>query len=214
MRPDRLLEVRSQERVLRRTVEQMVDSSLVVPSLHVLVPQVVAQLADVRKQFDFQVPEQFIDVPKNYSKDFRTLTLRCSLLEPQLEEQLVEVPTTVSVSSLSALEEQNVDIPVLRGRGGLLGRRGLQGFSQRQNSAAFLGAEHVDNPGCCGEGILEFFVLFTKIKKVGGGSALRSLVHPCRRSAGLAVAPGGFLGGRSWWHVDAVAFWPVVLSVQ
>ena len=128
-RPDELLEVRSQERVLRRTVEQMVDSSLVVPSLDVPAPQVVAQLADVLKQFDFQVPEQVIDVPKNYPEDFRTRTFRCSLLEPQLEAQLVEVPTTVSVSSLSALVEQNVDIPVLRGRGGLVGRRGLQEFS-------------------------------------------------------------------------------------
>ena len=33
-------------------------------------------------------------------------------------------------------------------------------------------------------------------------------------SAGLAVAFGGLLGVRSWWHVDAFAFWPVVPSVH
>ena len=93
MRPDRLFEVRPQERNQRRTVEQMVDSSLVVPSLDIPVPQMVAQLADVLKQFDFQVPEQVIDVPKIYLEDFRTRTFRSSLLEPQMAEQLVEVPT-------------------------------------------------------------------------------------------------------------------------
>ena len=53
--------------------------------------------------------------------------LRC--WEPQLAEQLVEVLTIVSVSSLRAHVEQNEDIPVPRGRGKLVGRRGLQGFS-------------------------------------------------------------------------------------
>ena len=45
---------------------------------------------------------------------------------PQKAEQLVEVPTIASVSSLRALVEQNEDIPVPRGRGGLIGRRGLR----------------------------------------------------------------------------------------
>ena len=123
----------------------MVNNSLVVPSLDVPVPQMVEQLADVLKQFDVQVPEQVIDVPKIYPEDFGTRTFRISLLEPQLAEHL-EVLTIVSVSSLRALVEQNEDIPVPRGRGGLVGWQGLQGFSQGQNSAVFLGAEYVDIP--------------------------------------------------------------------
>ena len=47
-RPDRLLDVSGpQERVQRRTMEQLVDSPLVVPSLDAPVPLPVEQLADV-----------------------------------------------------------------------------------------------------------------------------------------------------------------------
>ena len=64
MRSDRLLEVRSQERVQRRTVEQDVDSSLVAPSLDNPVPQMENQLLDVCRQLDVFTPEQAIEVPK------------------------------------------------------------------------------------------------------------------------------------------------------
>ena len=63
-RPDRLYEVRPQERDQRNTVEQIVDTVLYVPSLHVPVPQMENQLVDVCRLFDVLVPEQAIEVPK------------------------------------------------------------------------------------------------------------------------------------------------------
>ena len=64
-------------------------------------------------------------------------------LVQQTAEQLVEVPTIVSVSSLHVLVEQIVDIPVPHGRDG---RGGLQGLRPGQNPTAFGGAEYVDIP--------------------------------------------------------------------
>ena len=72
-----------------------------------------------------------------------TVLQRSSLQEPQLAEQLVEVPTIVSVSSLRALVEQNVDTPVPHGR---VGVRGLQGLRPGQDSTAFGGSDPVDIP--------------------------------------------------------------------
>ena len=46
-RLDRLYEVRPQERDQRRTVEQIVDTALIVPSLDVPVPQMEHQLVEV-----------------------------------------------------------------------------------------------------------------------------------------------------------------------
>ena len=71
------------------------------------------------------VPEQVIEVPK--------ILLDAVLRDPQLVEQLVEVPTIVSYSWLQLRMEQNVDIPV-PGRGGRIA--GLQGFLSRQSSTA------------------------------------------------------------------------------
>ena len=66
--------------------------------------------------------------------------------EPQLVEQLVEVPTVLSYSLLQQrTAEQIVDTPVPHGRGGGA-RGGLQGLSQGQGSAAVSGAVHVNTP--------------------------------------------------------------------
>ena len=62
-RPDRLYEVRPLERVQRRTVQQIVNFAPL-PTLEDPAPQMVDQLVDVLQQFDFQVPEQVIEVPK------------------------------------------------------------------------------------------------------------------------------------------------------
>ena len=88
----------------------------------------VEQLPDVLRFFDRLaiVPGQAIEVPK-------ILPFRAVLRDPQLAEQLVELPTIVSYSSLQRNMEQNVDIPVL-GRGGRAS--GLQGFLPGQGSTA------------------------------------------------------------------------------
>ena len=133
-RPDRLHEVRPQHRVQRRTVEQIVDTALIVPSLDVPVPQMVNQLLEVCRLFDVLIPEQAIAVPKISSS--RHSHRRRVRFAEQTAEQLVEVPTIITYSSLRGIVEQNVDIPVPRGRG----RVGL-GLHPGQSSTAFGGAE-------------------------------------------------------------------------
>ena len=95
----------SQGRILRHVV-----GHLPAPSLEVPVPQMVDQLPDI---------EHF----------FAALSLRVT----QLVEQLVEVPTTVSYSSLQRTVEQLVHIPVPGGGGP---SSGLHGFLPRQRSTA------------------------------------------------------------------------------
>ena len=118
-----------QERDLRRTVQQIVDVPLV-PLLDDPVPQIVEQLPDVMRFFDFllPVPEQVIEVPKILLDD---VSMRTAVRDTQLAEQLEEVPTIVSYSLLQLIMEQNADIPV-PGRGGR--NDGLQGFSPEQGS--------------------------------------------------------------------------------
>ena len=72
-------------------------------------------------------PEQAIEVPKILPVD---VPLRTSVREPQLVEQLVEVPTIISFSSLQRIAEQNVDIPVVGGSGT---GGGLSGFLPGQH---------------------------------------------------------------------------------
>ena len=67
------------------------------------------------KHFDQPIP-----------KSSRRSRVRRVLLVQQTAEQLVKVLTIVSVSSSHVLVEQNVDIPVLHGRGGRFSRGGLQ----------------------------------------------------------------------------------------
>ena len=77
------------------------------------------------------VAELVIEVPKILPHD---VPLRRWCRDTQLVEQLVEVPTTVSYSSLQRTVEQHVDIPVPGGGGGP--SSGLQGFSSGQRSTA------------------------------------------------------------------------------
>ena len=133
-RPDRLTEVRPQERVQRRTVEQII----LAPMLDVPVPLMEEQLlVDAFALHDVRVPEQVIEVPKILIDE---LPARTSVRVPQLAEQLVEVPTIISFSSLQRTVEQNVDIPV-PGRGGRIA--GLQGFLPGQGSTALLFLKNV-----------------------------------------------------------------------
>ena len=122
-RPAPLLEVRPQEGVQQRTAEQIVDPLQVVPLLHAFVPQKVEQLVDILAPLDFRVAEQVIEVSKIVCPPRAARTV---LRAPQTADQLVEVPTITSYSSLlQRTMEQNVAIPV-RGRGGR--NAGLQGF--------------------------------------------------------------------------------------
>ena len=78
----------------------------------------VEQLPDILRFFDTLTPDPdpAIAVPKILLDD---VSMRAAVRETQLVEQLVEVPTIVSYSSLQRTMEQHVDIPV-PGRGGLL----------------------------------------------------------------------------------------------
>ena len=136
-RPAPLLEVLPQVSAQRHTVEQRIEDRAhalravpLVPLLDDLVPQTVEQLQDVLKFFDALIPvaEQVIDVPKFFVE---RIPPRTSDREPQLAEQLVEVPTVISFSSFQRIVEQNVDIPVPQGGGR---HADLQGFLQGQSS--------------------------------------------------------------------------------
>ena len=115
-RPPSLVDVRCQERVQQRTVKQIVDPVPLVPLLHDVVPQMVEQLVDFLAPLDFSVSEQVIEVPKIVCPPRAARTV---LRAPQTAEQLVEVSTVLSYSSLQQLSvEQIVDIPAPGRAGG------------------------------------------------------------------------------------------------
>ena len=88
-RPERLYEVRSQDRVLRRTVEQNFDV-VTFPSLDVPEPQVGNQLVEVLQKIDTRSTHQVIEVPIFLDRVPQRF-VECH--PPQMAEQLVEVPT-------------------------------------------------------------------------------------------------------------------------
>ena len=133
---------------------------------------------DVLRFFDTLCPvaEQVIDVPKIFLED---IPVRRLCREPQLVEQLVEVPTIVSYSSLlQRTVEQHVDIPVPRGRGRLAG---LQGSLPGQSSTALPSLERIS------ERIVEQNVEFP----VGGG--LQDFL-PGQSSSATSSSPAGVRG--------------------
>ena len=133
-RPDRLCEVRPQDRDLRRTVDQIVGAVPGLPALDVPVPQMVDQPLTFLAAFDFLVPEQVIKVPKipTSSRFPRTV-----LSVPQTAEKLVEAPTIVSLIEI-------IWQPVEQTVGGG-GGEGLPGFLPGQSCS--LSAEQlVDSP--------------------------------------------------------------------
>ena len=115
-RPDRLLDVSGpQERVQRRTMEQIGDSVPFLPSLDVPVPLMGEQLVEVYKLLDVMVPEQVIAVPKIFVGDIPPRRL-CR--EPQMVDQLVTVPTNPDTvlcvftrSPAPLMEDQLVEVP-------------------------------------------------------------------------------------------------------
>ena len=110
-RPSPLIEVRPSVRAQRHVVEQLAD---IVPMVQILdspEPQMVAQLLEVFRLLDTQLPdEQAILVPKI---SFSPCPSRSRVPEPQSAEQLVEVPTVLTPSRIALLNaEQIVDNPV------------------------------------------------------------------------------------------------------
>ena len=101
----------------------------IVLSLDVPVPQLGEQLPNIVQFFAVQLPvvaKPVIEVPK-ILLDRTPQRLGDRLRQPQMVEQLVDVPTAVSFSSLQQLTaEQTVDIP-LPHSGGLQGSRPGQG---------------------------------------------------------------------------------------
>ena len=157
--------------VLQRTVEPIVDAVPLVPLLDAPVPQTVEQLPDVLQFFDTLTtnPEQVIEMPKILPED---VPMRAVLRDTRLAEQLVEVPTIVSYSSLQRTMEQNVDIPV-PGRGRRISSR--QGFLPRQSSTVLHGSQ---------ERISERIVEQIVDSLVGGG------LHPGQSSSSSHVPAG------------------------
>ena len=126
-RPDRLFAVSGpQERVQRHTVEQMADSAPVLPMLDAPVPLMVEQPVQVLKFRDISLPdvEQVIEVPKIFSEDIPS---RSWVSEPQLADQLVEVPTNrvyaLAVVAVRTLGWEAAAALSRRQRGGLQGLR-------------------------------------------------------------------------------------------
>ena len=102
------------------------------PLLHDVVPHMVEQLVDILAPLDFRVAEQVIEVPKIVCPPRAARTV---LRAPQTADQLVEVPTIISYSSLlQRTMEQNVAIPVPLGRGGR--NADLPGFLRGQGPTA------------------------------------------------------------------------------
>ena len=97
------------------------------------------QVVEVLQKIDTASVEQVIAVPM-ISLD--RIPQRSAVRLPQKAEQLVEVPTVLSYALLQQrFAEQNIDIPVPHRR-----RRGLQGFSSGQISAARFVEQNVDIP--------------------------------------------------------------------
>ena len=127
--------------VFERHVAEPGHDAPVVPILAAPLPQLVDQL-DVLKVLGMHLPvlpEQVIEVPSIWTPS------RCSrtvLSAPQMAEQLVEVPTLLSVAVLQQrTAEQLASIPVPRGRHGR-----LPGSLPGQGSTVSVAEQTADSP--------------------------------------------------------------------
>ena len=130
-----------QEVLVRHVVEHMADVCPVVQTVDAPVPQMVDTVLEFFRALDLPVDEQVIAVPK-----ISTDRVSQRLVErrvPQMVEQLVEVPTIISYSSLfQRTLEQNVDIPTsVHGVSG-----SLQGFLPEQYSSQRTASQIADIP--------------------------------------------------------------------
>ena len=139
------------DRVQRHYMEDLGTVCPYVQILHLSVPQMVDNVTDTLRILDHPIAEQVIEVPKIYCSPCPS---RSVVPVPQSAEQLVEVPTTISYSSLfQQTLEQNVDIPTsVRGVS-----RSLHGFLPEQYSSQRTASQIADIPvpgrgdfGCLG----------------------------------------------------------------
>ena len=203
---------------MRHVVEHMADVCPVVQPLDAPVPQMVDTVLEFFRALDLPVVEQVIAVPKISTDRVSQRLVERRL--PQMVEQLVEVSTTVSYSSLQRTVEQHVDIPVLGGGGSV---SGLHGFLPRQRSTASLSRKRISeriveqivdpvsrgglhgsssshSPAGDEEGADEpckggFFALFPTLKKVRSWARTRS-----RNCSPSRAHPRRLLSGRRRWR--------------
>ena len=115
-----------QGKVERHVVEDLGELAPFVQILDLPVPQMVDYVADALRILDLPMAEQVIEVPKISCSPCPSRSL---IPEPQVAEQLVEVPTVLSPLRIA---EQIVDTPVPQGRG----KRRVQGSLPGQSTTA------------------------------------------------------------------------------
>ena len=81
-------------------MEHIIDLAPMVQILDAPVPQMVNLLVEVFRLLDTEVPEQVIDVPKISQDRIQQRLVDRVMRHPQQAEQMVEVSTVVSLSSL------------------------------------------------------------------------------------------------------------------
>ena len=135
LRPGSLSDPVPQGRVERHVVEHMVETCPFVQILDAPVPQLGNQVLELLQKIvtaSFVEPVQVIEVPKIFPDSVPQRIVERRPL--QTAEQLVEVPTIISYSSLQRAVEQTIYIPVPQARRG--GGGGLQGFRAGQGTPA------------------------------------------------------------------------------
>ena len=185
-RPDRLPDVSGpQERVQRRTVQQIVDY-LPLPILDDLAPQMVGQVIEMPKIPWIWTMRRFVDF----------------LRQPQTAEQLVEVPTIISFSMIALLHalleqrtaEQIVDNPVPRPGGA----GDLRGFLRGQGSTAF--SEQIPefpDPGDQDFQPVQGSAASSSDSLGQAGQGVFSIFHRKKKSAKIPRTQGSELGAES-----------------
>ena len=109
-RPPPLVDVRPSSRAQRHIMEGLGGLAPLVQILDLPVPQTVDSVMEVLRFLDLPLAEQAISVPKISCSSCPS---RACVPEPQLADQLVEVPTVLTPSRIALLNaEQIVDNPV------------------------------------------------------------------------------------------------------
>ena len=109
-RPLPLVEVQPSGRAQRHIVEDLAELAPLVQILDLPVPQTVDFVTDILRLLDRPIAEQVIAVP---TVSCSSCPLRSCVPEPQLADQLVEVPTVLTPTRIALqIAEQLVDTPV------------------------------------------------------------------------------------------------------